>query len=231
MIFNKLFILLHLIQGALCFGISNSEDEEENTVFVDFKTNLTRPCHHDPEASTVWVFEGPEEGRIVMPDGSLFLLNVTQQMSGRYICFREDNDIVITSFNLVVRGPPEPPQNVSIHASTVIAIVRWHFHIDDDTYEDSTGGPRTKLHIQYRRLPSENWIQYPFHLSPDEGQVDVYNLQPNSTYEFQLWASNKYGSSDVISVSATTSNDDYEIELARMLEEDMKGFSPKVWIV
>lgn len=37
-----------------------------------------------------------------------------------------------------------------------------------------------------------------------QGQVDVCNLTPNTTYEFQLWASNRYGKSETVSFVTTT---------------------------
>lgn len=37
-----------------------------------------------------------------------------------------------------------------------------------------------------------------------QGQVDVRNLTPNTTYEFQLWTSNRFGKSETNSIFATT---------------------------
>lgn len=37
-----------------------------------------------------------------------------------------------------------------------------------------------------------------------QGQVDVCNLTPNTTYEFQLWTCNRFGKSETVSFIATT---------------------------
>lgn len=37
-----------------------------------------------------------------------------------------------------------------------------------------------------------------------QGQVDVYNLSPNTTYEFQIWTQNIFGKSETVSFIATT---------------------------
>ena len=37
-----------------------------------------------------------------------------------------------------------------------------------------------------------------------QGQVDVYQLKPNVTYVFRVWAENKYGPSSTVEVTATT---------------------------
>ncbi len=42
-------------------------------------------------------------------------------------------------------------------------------------------------------------------------QVDIYKLNPNSTYLFQLWATNRLGSSEITNVTAKTLHDSQEI--------------------
>lgn len=37
-----------------------------------------------------------------------------------------------------------------------------------------------------------------------QGQVDVCNLKPNTTYEFKLWTSNRFGKSETVSFVAVT---------------------------
>ncbi|XP_066974738.1 contactin-4-like [Macrobrachium rosenbergii] len=231
MILRDLFVLLHLFKGV--YGsIFDHIPDDVVTRYVDVKDDVTLPCDHGSNISVVWLSEGPHDnfGRYVHTDGSLYLPNVTRQMTGYYICRQESEERLLSSYNLIVRGPPDPPQNVTVHALTVIAIVKWHLHLDDD-WEDSLEGPKTTLQLRYRRLPSSQWLHLPHHIAPNQNQVDIYHLQPNSTYEFQLWTKNSYGVSDIVSVNGTTLHDVAEIELARMLEENMEGFSPQVWIV
>ncbi|XP_069950078.1 protein turtle homolog B isoform X2 [Cherax quadricarinatus] len=166
----------------------------------------------------------------VLPDGSLLLTNVTRQTSGRYRCLLEQNDRTITAIRLVVRGSPDPPENVTVSTSTVIAVVTWHLHLEED-WEESPEGPKTTLHLQYRPIHSAQWLHLPHHIAPSQGRVDVYKLQPNTTYEFQLWTSNSYGDSEVVKVINTTHPFVSEIDLAKGLEKTLEEFSPSVWIV
>lgn len=40
-----------------------------------------------------------------------------------------------------------------------------------------------------------------------QSQIDVYKLEPNSTYIFEVWASNELGEGEVVQVEATTHHD------------------------
>lgn len=42
-------------------------------------------------------------------------------------------------------------------------------------------------------------------------QIDVYQLEPNSTYIFQVWANNKLGAGEITQVEAVTRHDIQEI--------------------
>ncbi|XP_071530005.1 contactin-4 isoform X2 [Panulirus ornatus] len=236
MILRRFFIFLHLISG-LCggFGQELSNNDEDAITFVDEHSNVTLPCYlhsnSKTEISTYWVEEGKHwSGEHVLSNGSLFLTNVTRQKTGRYTCLQEENDRVIYAVHLVVRGPPDPPENVTISTSTVIAVVMWHLHLEED-WENSPEGPKTTLHLRYRPLHSEAWLHLPHHIPPSQSRLEVYKLQPNTTYEFELWTSNVYGKSEVVSVITTTHPYVSEKELAKMLEETLEEFSPSVWIV
>ncbi|CAL4168442.1 unnamed protein product, partial [Meganyctiphanes norvegica] len=100
-------------------------------------------------------------------------------------------------------GPPDPPTNVSVHASTVLAVVSWHQNLEPD-YEENIYAPKTTIYLRYRSLEEDNWQSLPTPIGPQQHQADIYKLTPNTTYEFQLWSKNIYGESEEVSVLATT---------------------------
>ncbi|PSN38015.1 hypothetical protein C0J52_19287 [Blattella germanica] len=61
-------------------------------------------------------------------------------------------------------------------------------------------------------------------------QIDVYCLDPNTTYVFKIWASNKLGPGEETVLEATTLHDIGEIELARHLLEGAQTFDTRVWV-
>lgn len=205
--------------------------KDEQTEFVNMYENVTLPCPHTNERVTLWKRKGkPEHGETVLSNGSLFINNVTEINSGHYICLWEHDDKIIYSVRLVVGVPPDPPENVTVRALTVIVVVTWHLHLDTKSEEDPSG-PRTTVHLQYRPEDSLAWRQLPSHISPTQGQVDVCNLTPNTTYEFQLWASNRYGKSETVSFVTTTRPSVSEMEQAKRLEGLLEDFNPLVWVV
>lgn len=44
-----------------------------------------------------------------------------------------------------------------------------------------------------------------------QSQVDVYKLKPNSSYIFEVWASNELGEGEIVQVEATTNHNSEEI--------------------
>lgn len=64
-------------------------------------------------------------------------------------------------------GPPDAPVNVSVHTSTVVAIVTWHLHLEED-WEGTVQGPKTTLHLRYRPLSSLQWQHLPHHIPPTQ---------------------------------------------------------------
>ncbi|KAK4309750.1 hypothetical protein Pmani_018627 [Petrolisthes manimaculis] len=221
------------VYGGSGQDILNNEADED-TYFVNIYENLTLPCflytEEDAQESIYWRWEGEHEiGENVLEDSSLALSNVTLLNTGRYVCHREEDDSVVRSFHVIVVGPPEAPVNVSVHTSTVVAIVTWHLHLEED-WEGTVQGPKTSLHLRYRPLTSLQWHHLPHHISPTQCRENILHLQPNTTYEVQLWASNRLGESDTVTVLATTQADHSEMEMAKRLEESLNGFRPGVWV-
>ncbi|KAG0716141.1 Down syndrome cell adhesion molecule [Chionoecetes opilio] len=204
--------------------------KDEQTEFVNMYENVTLACLHS-EGETFWKKEGKAElGVEVLSNGSLFISNVTDAKSGYYACISEQDDHVIALVRLVVGVPPDPPENVTVRALTIFVVVTWHLHLDPG-WEQDPSGPRTTFHLQYRPEDSPAWRHPPAHISPTQGQVDVCNLTPNTTYEFQLWTSNRFGNSETVSFIATTLPQFSEMEQAERLEGLLQDFNPLVWVV
>ncbi|XP_042212198.1 uncharacterized protein LOC121859451 isoform X2 [Homarus americanus] len=234
MTLKDILMFLYFIQG-LCGAFGHEFSEDDQVQFVDIFDNVTLPCFHynyvNTENNTYWRQEGKHYlGEKVLPNGSLFLTNVTQEQNGHYKCLRMQDDRVIESIRLVVRGPPNPPENVTITASTVIAKVTWNLHLEED-WEYSLEGPKTTLHLLYHRAGSDEWQVLPHSIPPSQGWLHIFRLHPNTTYEFQLWTSNMYGQSDNVTVVTTTTPATTENELAKIVGKKLEGFSPNVWIV
>ncbi|XP_069183040.1 contactin-2 isoform X2 [Procambarus clarkii] len=224
---KDILMLLYILPG-LCEAF-----QQDDTIFVDIHDNVTLPCRHDThnntENGTYWFRPGkhwPNEE--VLPDGSIFVANVTK--NAYFKCMLSETSEIISSIRLVVRGPPDPPENVVIKPSAVTAIVTWHLHLKEE-WEGFLEGPKTTFHLRYRPLLNSQWLVLPHHIAPSQGLLEVYKLKPNTTYEFQLWTSNSYGESEIVKVVTTTHPFVSDIELAKMLEETLEEFSPSVWIV
>ncbi|XP_076054548.1 uncharacterized protein LOC143033232 [Oratosquilla oratoria] len=235
MTLKSVLLFLLLAQTILVSSghISQEMEEEEEVMDVDEGTNMTIQCKgrdgivKNPN-NTYWTHDhtwfGPKKEH-VLPDGSLQLLQVTRQFSGHYKCLQKPNHLV-KDVRLIVRGPPPPPTRVSVRPATVLAVVAFHYDMPEEQEQDPV-----KLHLVYRPIHSEDWHLLPHHISPTQKEVDVFKLEPNTTYEFCLWANNSYGPSSNVTVIATTLHEMTEIELARQLLEVSQGFTPKAWIV
>lgn len=130
---------------------------------------------------------------------------------------------------LFFAATPAPFRNVTIIPSSVHALIQW-------TVEDSGGYPLENITIRYKEKGNENkeWQYVHSQLISQiavikfvlarwycvfdtkihnfvQSQADVYKLNPNSTYLFQIWGSNKLGSGGVTSITAKTLHDNQEI--------------------
>ncbi|XP_037786605.1 uncharacterized protein LOC119582441 [Penaeus monodon] len=226
---RSLLVLLYFVQGL--FGVLNQELPEENVFYVDEHTNATFDCtgHNDMMKGVEWIYSEYKKNIIVLENGSLFFTNIVRENSGLYDCILEEDGTSLHKIKIVVVGVPQPPQNVSVHATQVIAIVKWHVHLDED-WENSPQGPKTTVHLHYRPVSSQHWLQVPHHLMP-QGQTTIYRLIPNTTYAIELWSSNRYGKSDIVPFYFATMPDVDETEQESMLLLDVEEFSPVVWII
>lgn len=160
----------------------------------------------------MWLQEGREDDQqishlSVQEDGSLFLMQVDRNDSGVYTCLPENSDKneLKASFKVKVRTPP-PLLSVTVHPSTILALVIW-------TVEDTGGYPIICFTAQYKLANSdEEWKPIsPNRISPNCRQIEVYKLEPNTTYAFRVWAVNYLGKGEVTEVEGRTLMNNQEL--------------------
>ncbi|XP_045463174.1 protein turtle homolog A isoform X2 [Harmonia axyridis] len=196
--------------------------------YVDRGKNLTLRCPYY-QSDVMWVREGREDRQsnrsTVLTNGSLFLKTVDKDDSGLYSCSREN---VVTDektlINVTVRTPPPALANVKVVPSTILAVIVWEVN--------GTGGyPIMNFTAQFRLADTDNkWIPIPpNHITPSSRQIDVYGLQPNTSYEFKVWATNQLGRGEVTQIVSTTKG--YYSEEAGADEFDTRAWAVAVGIV
>ncbi|XP_054289240.1 protein turtle homolog A isoform X2 [Macrosteles quadrilineatus] len=223
-------ILIFIFIGGL--SVANLEDGE---VRVDEGGNLTLPCVEAFETEVedyqvYWVHEGRAIDATVLDNDSLFLEHMRREDAGSYKCIEVDTDRTLRQIKVLVRTPPPRLVNVTVHASTILALLRWDV-------ADTGGYPISHYTAQYRLKhsspdePPDEWHKViPGRISPVASQIDVYKLEPNSTYLFEVWASNQLGEGEVVQVEGTTHHDSEEIELGRHLLEGVETFDTRYWV-
>lgn len=205
---------------------SNPNPEE---FFVDQGDNLTLPCDQKGSADgeVMWVREGRER-LTIRPDGSLFLQEVSRNDTGLYSCFVDNADLnneTRSKVKVKVRTAPPALVDVVIHPSTILALILWQV-------KDNGGYPLIYFSASYKLADSDDeWIPIsPIHISPNSRQIDVYKLQPNTTYAFRIWAANRLGEGEIVEVTSKTLKVYEESELARHFFEGTEKFDTRVWV-
>ncbi|XP_008190805.1 contactin-1 isoform X3 [Tribolium castaneum] len=191
---------------------------------VDVGRNLTLPCPIQDTKDVMWVREEREDHQIshmqIINNGSLFLSSVEKSDAGIYACYKANSvDDEKARMKVVVKTPPPALGNVSVRPSSIIALILWEVN--------GTGGyPIINFTAQYRLAGSEGeWLPIsPNHITPNSRQIDVYKLQPNTSYEFRIWATNKLGRGEITTVIGTTSHEYRE-------EAGADKFDTRVWAV
>ncbi|XP_069686294.1 cell adhesion molecule DSCAML1 isoform X2 [Periplaneta americana] len=239
-----IFLLIVIAEGC-CYATEYPELQE---LTVDAGSNLTLPCTDpstmlplDSPYSVIWVREGRDDAfnrRRIEADGGLTLTALERDDAGIYTCTVEgehgssddDSEVVRTRVKVEVRTPPPALANVTVHPSTVLALLLWEV-------ADTGGYPITYFTARYRqkhtdadKKPDDWHAVMPEHISPNVRQIDVYRLDPNTTYVFKIWATNRLGAGEVTALEATTLHDTEEIELARHLLEGAQTFDTRVWV-
>ncbi|XP_073830030.1 uncharacterized protein isoform X2 [Musca autumnalis] len=155
----------------------------------------------------------------------------------------EDDDDVVQEFqafqkiNLTVRTPPGPVSQLYFKASTILGFLVWRFN-----KTNSGGYPVRSFTAEFRNVsydtPPYNssfehqWSRMdPINIAPNVRQMEVYRLEPNTTYEFRMWANNHLGSGEVVTTNVTTLPETKEEDLIRLIQPDLDNFDPRIWIV
>ncbi|CAH1397912.1 unnamed protein product [Nezara viridula] len=224
------YFTLYYISGTFA-----NEIQEPEEVFGDEGSNLSLPCQGEKTVTgpVTWRHQGRVDERgnheSVLPDNSLSLIDLSKEDAGIYTCYLPD-DTIINRIMVNVRTPPPALVNVTIVPSTILANLYWEV-------EDSGGYPITHFTAQYRlkhtppgHLPDPWHRAMPPKIKPTATQIDIYQLEPNSTYVFQIWANNKLGCGKIVELEATTKHDNQEIELAKHFLEGAETFDTRVWV-
>ncbi|XP_031356484.1 protein sidekick-1 isoform X4 [Photinus pyralis] len=223
-----------LITQALTLSVLHfvlTSGAEIRNISVDLGRNLSLPCSLPDAKNIMWVHEGKEARQVsrllIQDDGSLFLMEVDRNDSGIYTCLPANSDSpdVKASVGLRVRTPP-PLLSLSVHPSTILALVLW-------TVEDTGGYPIICFTAQYRLAnSSEEWKPIsPNRISPNSRQIEVYKLEPNTTYAFRVWGINQLGKGDVAEIEGRTLMNNQDLELARHFLEGADKFDTRMWLV
>ncbi|XP_073955937.1 protein turtle homolog A [Choristoneura fumiferana] len=229
--------LERLLFCVFCLGIEVvvqglAEEAALREVAVDKGTNVTIPCGGLltlPTPNVQWVYKGNRTHHEVLLDGSLVLLNVRVDYAGVYECSVENETAFVDRINVTVRTEPPPLVNVSVHASTILALILWSVAGDG-------GHPIIDFTAQYRSAAPVNGSLEPWrpispnHISPNSRQIDVYHLDTNASYWFRVWANNALGAGPPVEVLATTLFTDQEAELYKHFFTGTEGFDTRTWL-
>ncbi|XP_035230897.1 protein turtle homolog A-like [Stegodyphus dumicola] len=204
---------------------------------ADLGSQLLLSCNvsGEPPPYFIWLKEGrslpmnlswepPYNDRQVLISYSVLSID-----AGNYTCLSSNlYDFKKQNTQLRIKTPPGKLQNVSVHPSTVVATVRWH--VDNDG-----GYPITNFTLLYRPTnasSSEKWhVPQPVHVSPSARQFFIYQLKPGTDYTFRMWATNKLGPGEPVSVRASTAKPIEPPEVLEKMLEDAEDFSSTAWLV
>ncbi|XP_013170189.1 PREDICTED: Down syndrome cell adhesion molecule-like protein 1 homolog isoform X1 [Papilio xuthus] len=228
--------LKRVLVPLFCLGLEVlapvvADQVEIREVAADKGTNVTIPCGDLQEntSNVQWVHRGNRTHHTVLMDGGLLLRQVGVEDEGLYECGVENETAYVDRVNLTVRTEPPPLVNVTVHASTILALILWNVAGDG-------GHPIIDFTAQYRSAaPVNNTLEpwrpiSPNHISPNSRQVDVYHLEPNASYWFRVWATNALGPGPPVEVLATTLYSDQEAELYKHFLEGAESFDTRTWL-
>ncbi|XP_055914207.1 uncharacterized protein LOC129947602 [Eupeodes corollae] len=138
--------------------------------------------------------------------------------------------------NLSVRTTPGPVSQLYFKASTILGFLIWRFN-----KSNSGGYPVRSFTSEFRNISykdNENrnheheWTRMdPINIAPNVRQMEVYRLEPNTTYEFRIWANNHLGAGEIVTTNVTTLSETKEEDLIRLIQADLDNFDPRIWIV
>ena len=212
------------VHGANFTTINHDEGENVSLHCPQIRDNIN------------WHYPDRSQNGIVQEDGSLFLSNVTRADAHLYTCQDAETNQSLGSIKLNVRSVPAAVTNLTVITHSVYALVTWELH--DNGAAAAVGYPTQKFMLQYRCIdPSHavanasvaQWTVID-HLRPTTSTVTVFNLMPNSTYDFRVQAVNKLGPGPEASVKAKTKYNLKEVQRANELLSTEQNISSNVYM-
>ncbi|PRD21858.1 UNVERIFIED_CONTAM: Down syndrome cell adhesion molecule [Trichonephila clavipes] len=206
-----LFVYVSFIKHIdLSYAYINVLSPFASVIKADLGTHLILPCNVSgkPRPRISWLKNGQllslnsSKGHPFLDRKALLFYPLLPSDSGNYTCLVSNlYDLKELNTELHVKTPPGKLKNVTVHPSTVVATVRWH--VDNDG-----GYPITNFTLLYRPTKanaSESWhMPQPLHVSPVVRQFFIFQLNPGTDYSFKVWATNKLGPGEAVTVRATT---------------------------
>ncbi|GIY31897.1 protein turtle [Caerostris extrusa] len=148
-------------------------------------SEVKMPCvgSGQPKPTVVW-----REERAIIRGGNLTIKGLRKEDHGRFECVLE-NEIatLVTSTLLLVEGTtPHAPTNVTVNTSSFDATLTW-YPAYDGNYEQT--------YVIWYRLADQGISEWRTVRVVPEGAttVTLYNLQPDTEYEFQVLSRNILG--------------------------------------
>lgn len=232
--FKDVFLAIGLLFIDKCFA--EFSDMPSIKLSADVGSNITLPCNKRSPDKIVWIRGGKQRqgDTKILGTGDIILTSLEKTDTGIYECRLEESDNdesdyrnILSRVYLSVKSPPGALNNVTIVPSSVLAFLQW-------TSVDDGGYPDYNINLQYKDisiLNNDTWHEvHPRNVAPNVKQIDIYKLNPNTTYLFQVWATNKLGPGEVTNITVRTLYNNEEIELARHLLDGAETFDTRVWI-
>lgn len=237
-------LLYHFIHAIFLYGTSETsgnqftDSNSSSSVpfreyWLDINTNITLQCNLSgvDTNATQWIRDGQHKDRNTefIVDGNFVILNVTKDNEGYYTCTDDDDDTTIfVRYHLHVRQTPGPVKDVKVVARSVMAYIMW-------SPGENGGYDITNYTVQYRVKyggHTNRWLHiHPnIELKPSSTFVDIYLLEPNTSYVFRIWANNRLGAGETVQVETLTKHDNTEIQLARHLLIGLEDFDTRIWL-
>ncbi|GFS28190.1 uncharacterized protein TNIN_184901 [Trichonephila inaurata madagascariensis] len=233
-----LFVYVSFIKHIdLSYAYINVLSPFASVIKADLGTHLILPCNVSgkPRPRISWLKNGQllslnsSKGHPFLDRKALLFYPLLPSDSGNYTCLVSNlYDLKELNTELHVKTPPGKLKNVTVHPSTVVATVRWH--VDNDG-----GYPITNFTLLYRPTKanaSESWhMPQPVHVSPAVRQFFIYQLKPGTDYSFKIWATNKLGPGEAVTVRATTCKPVDPPEVFGKMLADAENFGSTAWLL
>ncbi|KAI2798215.1 Protein turtle B [Blomia tropicalis] len=155
--------------------------------------DVTMSCEGmgQPKPTIVWKRVGTgklPKDRTFIRNGNITITNLRKEDFGKYECILK-NEIatLVAHTTLRMNGTtPYSPTNVTINTSAFAATVMWHPNFD--------GGLPQHFSIRYRFADDDESGWKTMRVQPPDSKAfSIYNLQSDSEYEFQVFATNQLG--------------------------------------